>query len=187
MKAVRDSLTELAPLIPTPLPSADYAARRTVGAWLTDEPVVSTPTPVYYLTLTDLAEGAGLEAAQLKSWRFLVGRKSEIVGTVEVGVDDDGGAMAPASFAEPDPVAIGSLLASQLEQSGEARLLNVPPLYVLAVWIHQDDPDQDVVLPLLPDSRSFGETTRAADFAEELRRQARQLLEIPHEEEDSAP
>jgi hypothetical protein len=189
MNAVRDTLTELAPVIPPPLPPADYPARLklTVGDCLADEPSVATPTPVYYLTLTDLAKGAGLEAAQLKSWRFLVGRKNQIVATAEVGVDDDGGATGPASFAEPDPVAVGSLLASHLEQSGEVRLLDVPPLHVRAVWIHKDDPDQDVVLPLLSESRLFGEPTPAVAFAEELRRQARQLLETPHEEEDSAP
>lgn len=190
-KEVARSLGELAPVVGAAPPDAEYATRLTFnpGAW----PYtfnVRAETPVFYLSLAELAEGAGLEAAALGGWRFVVESHGRLVGTLEVDVDEEGGAAQGAAFAESpaDAVALSSIISARaLDEETQPRLLTVPPLYVVALWLHRHGED-DLVVPLAGvEGPPLGEPTPAETFVESLRERARAWLELPAPEQDSAP
>jgi len=172
---------------------SELAARANFGdrALARADPValaLAAPHDVYALGLADVAAGATLAAATLVGRRFLVMEGPTAIASVEIAASG-----APARFeanegpyvaatadalarAESDPlVAAGSF---------ELRLLRIPALYAMALWLSDDDGRSDLLFPLAPapaplDARgSVGEH----ELLELLRPAARERLRV-----DDAP
>jgi hypothetical protein len=145
---------------------------------------------LYYLTLSELAHGAGLGQAQLSGWRFPVELAGELVGVLDVGLDDQHREATRASYVEPGPeTRIAEKLATVEEpDSAEPRLLVVPALHTSALWVHEAYPgvDDERVYPL-PETFEGGEELKAVPaeaFIEQLRQEAREQLETKREAAD---
>lgn len=139
---------------------------------------VSTPHQVFTLGLDDIESGAGLDAAQPVGWRYLVAAGGEVIASAEVGQNPDGSPQ-PAQFnegrfVEATATAVRSARAlPQLEKAAfELRLLRIPSLYLMALWLHS--PATDLLVPLAPSPiGKEGQIVPPAQLFGELARQAR--------------
>ncbi|QLY28343.1 hypothetical protein H0264_23530 [Nocardia huaxiensis] len=145
---------------------------------------LSTPHEVFTMGLDDLAANAGLDRARPVGWRYLVTDGSQIIASAET-VQAPDGSQEVAQFTE-GPFGVGTDKAvktlrklPQLEKKGyELRLLRIPALYLMALWLHS--PAEDLLAPLEPSPiGKEGKPVPAADFLAELSELARNTTAPP--------
>jgi hypothetical protein len=113
--------------------------------------------PVYNVGLDALTAGRPLIEAQQTGWRYLVHSDGATVASSEVSVDSAG---RPTAFARVNEGPFVGATVQALGQIGqrpevaqgnyEIRLLKVPALYVVALWLKDLNGDRDLVIPLAP-------------------------------------
>lgn len=118
---------------------------------------MEAPHEVYTLGLDQLASGSDLASARAGGWRYLLQRGNETVASAQTTVDATG---APAfasfnsgPFVQSTAEALGraeQIPAAAPGESLEPRLLHVPALHAMALWLHGSDNTDDVVIPLQP-------------------------------------
>ena len=118
----------------------------------------SLPHPVFNLGLSDLTRraGGGLGAARLTGWRYLLRSQQQVVASAETV--SAGGGREEFSHFNQGPFVGGTAAALEAAQaipetqdrSYELRLLHVPALYAMALWLHADDGGDDVLIPIQP-------------------------------------
>jgi hypothetical protein len=143
----------------------------------------SVPHPVYQLTLEDLVEDRGLEAARRVGWRYLLEDGSkQVLGFAET--DDSGGgvqlrALNTGRFGQAtrDAVESAEHLGFVSADDFEVRVLRVPALSLSALWLASETAE-DALVPLgpTPAEISTGVPARATDLIEKLRPLARKRL-----------
>lgn len=119
-----------------------------------EEMDIAAPHAVYFVGLQEVADGTLLSAATLTGWRYLVLSDEEPVAAADIAV---GNANASAHFSH---FSEGSFVKSTVEGIGfaenlkevhtadyELRLLNIPSLYVVSLWLHGSN---DRIIPLSP-------------------------------------
>jgi hypothetical protein len=118
---------------------------------------LTEPHEVFTLGLTDLVAGKGLDAAKPTGWRYLVQEDDKVLASAEsvaVGPANEHvfSAFNEGSFVASSASAIRAVREiPEVEQgSFELRLLNVPGLYVLALWLHSVQGKDDLLVPLAP-------------------------------------
>ena len=138
-----------------------------------DQLDLSTPHQIFTIGLDDITSGAGLDKAQPVGWRYLVTASGKTVasaetttspdGTQEVSQFTDGPFVAATDKAVKD---VGKL--PQVGAVGfELRLLRIPALYMMALWLHA--PTTDLLVPLPPSPiKKEGEPLPAAEFFADL-------------------
>lgn len=112
----------------------------------------AAPHQVYFVGLRDMAQGRLLAAAQMRGWRYIVLKGERPLSSAELS----GGGEA-VTFSNFD---YGPLVASTVEGVGRAealdvvqkedfelRVLEVPALYVVALWLHGP---RELIIPLPP-------------------------------------
>lgn len=169
---------------------ADIETARRPGARLAEAAaapayVLTDPHPVHTLGLDDLAAGRGLAAAALTSWRFMVSDGGKPAAAAEVTVDRNGQAAAfdhvnrgPFVAATARARKAAARLAAVRDSDVEVRLLRIPALYVMALWLKPRDGGDDIVIPLDP-APPFLEAKHAyaeAEFLAALAAPARERL-----------
>ena len=122
----------------------------------------SEPHPVYVAGLDDLADGKLLAAAKQTGWRYLLVHGDAAVGEAELSAETRAprGAKSGRSK-EPQflglthgPFAAATIDAlhaaerlPQIEKADyELRLLKVPAVYLVALWLHSGS--EDILIPL---------------------------------------
>ena len=117
---------------------------------------LTEPQQVFTLGLSDLVAGKGLDAARPTGWRYLVQEGDNVLASAET-VAGPGGEQVFSAFNESRFVdssaqalrAVGE--SPEVAQGGfELRLLNVPGLYVQALWFHGTQGKGDLLQPLAP-------------------------------------
>ena len=124
----------------------------------------SEPHPVYVATLDDLAAGKLLAAAKQTGWRYLLAQNDEIVAEAELtegrhaakaakGAKREDLAFAglthgPFTGATVDGLHAAERLPQVEKADYELRLLKVPAVYLVALWLH--GADEDLLVPLGP-------------------------------------
>lgn len=115
---------------------------------------VVCPHRMFEVDLADLAAGRGVEAARPVGWRWLVHDGEHTVGAVEVS---DGGPGPAARFTQgPFTTCTDAAVATirnlpQIERGYfELRLLHIPGLYTVALWLADLIGWQDLLVPLAP-------------------------------------
>ena len=130
---------------------------------------VARPYPVYTFAIEAVLGDSPLQSAWLAAWEYLVVDGQTIAGLAEVAATDAQGnpqlafaALHPPSYAEAITARI--LSAQQLPpvtgpQQWELRILRVPSLTALAIWLRHDD--DHILLPIetVPDGVPVEETT----------------------------
>ncbi|MFI7084959.1 hypothetical protein ACIBUR_15310 [Streptomyces anulatus] len=139
---------------PTAVREARTSALRSVQGPLSPE----LPLPVHVLDRIAPARTAPL--TRLAAWRFLIRSEGRAVAAADTVLTPDGWTFS--HFFEGPYLASTELAVRQAEASAtacQARLLSIPELYMLTLWLHGDteaDPavgvlaPTDVLVPLAP-------------------------------------
>ncbi|GAB2664984.1 hypothetical protein [Nocardia goodfellowii] len=138
-----------------------------------DQLDLSTPHQIFSMGLDDIVDGAGLEAAQPVGWRYLVVDGAQIVASAETTQAPDG-TQEMSQFTEgPFVLATDRTLKMvrklpELAATGfELRLLRIPALYVMALWLHAST--ADILVPLDPSPiGKEGKPVSSVQFLSEL-------------------
>ena len=116
---------------------------------------MDSPHEVFTLGLDQVRSEADLESARSTGWRYLLHEGDRLVASAEAVVSPEGRTMFSHFNSGPFVASTAEAL-ERLESIAEARtetleprLLHVPALYAMALWLHGADGD-DVVLPLRP-------------------------------------
>lgn len=144
------------------------------------------PHLVYFAGLEDVAQGRMLSAARPTSWRYILVRGDNAYAAAEVTVAEDG-QLGGFSHVDRGPFALNIVAAVELAEITETarggdyemRLLSVPSLYLVALWLHGTE---DLLLPLEPapgdleTERVYTEEQIFSELSELIERRLRQLL-----------
>jgi hypothetical protein len=113
---------------------------------------LAVPHDVYTIGLDDLARGASIQEAEPVGQRFLVMEGDRPVSSAEVTPEGGDFQANEGPFVSATAAAI-----EQAEQDPELadgryelRLLRIPALYLMALWLKDDEGDGDRVIPLAP-------------------------------------
>jgi hypothetical protein len=143
---------------------------------------LTDPHQVFTLGLDDLVAGRGLDAARPTGWRYLVREDDNVLASAEAVLTGRGDDYAFSAFNEGGFVAATThafQTARALPAVGhgafELRLLHVPGLYVMALWLHEATGTGDLLIPLAPSpvEAPAGQPVPAARLLEELAAKAR--------------
>jgi hypothetical protein len=145
---------------------------------------------VYSLGLDELRRGGGLQNARLVSWRYFVPSASTAVTSAEVNVDASGGhsfaELNSGPFSKNTRLAVETLMNDPrvAAQTYDLRLLRIPALYVTAIWLKSQSPEQDYVVPVAPTISILkaGDLYRVPEFENRLRTAAREKRSDPSPE-----
>jgi hypothetical protein len=113
---------------------------------------LAVPHDVYTLGLDELSAGASLEDAQAVGQRFLVVDGDRAVSSAEVTPGGGGFQANEGPFVAATLAAIEEAERDPELSDGryELRVLRIPALYLMALWLKDDDGDGDLVIPLAP-------------------------------------
>lgn len=146
---------------------------------------LAEPQQVFTLDLTGLVAGKGLDAARPTGWRYLVQEGDKVLASAETVAGPRGeqvfSAFNESRFVDSSAKAIRAVREiPEVEQGGfELRLLNVPGLYVLALWLHDAQGKGDLLVPLAPSpvETPAGKPVAAAVLLKELADKAQAPIE----------
>ncbi|MGH3140044.1 MAG: hypothetical protein ACRDQE_09940 [Gaiellales bacterium] len=118
---------------------------------------LASPHPVHNLGLADLEKPGRLADAPLTAWRYLVEEAGATVASAEVGVDAKG-AVRGLDHVNEGPfvkaTTAAQKAAAKLPQvrdgKVEARVIRIPALYIMALWLKDLEGDKDVIVPMAP-------------------------------------
>ncbi|MGX1129136.1 hypothetical protein RKD49_001326 [Streptomyces glaucescens] len=149
--ALRSVLTALGS--PTAVREARTPSLRAVQGPVTPE----LPLPVHVL---DSVSAKGVTATRLAGWRFLIRSGDRAVAAAETRLTPDGWAFSHFFEGPYIPSTERALAqAEALTQAYQPRLLSVPSLYMLTLWLHGDPTADgaaghpaatDLLVPLAP-------------------------------------
>jgi hypothetical protein len=143
---------------------------------------LAAPHDVYVLGLDELAAGTRLADARLVAHRFLVLDDSAALASAEVAADDHGGFMVTEGpYVEGTVRAIEGAEARTDATDAEVRLLRIPALYLVALWLHEPDGEGDLLVPVDPAPRPLeaGRYYSSDELLSELARMARRRADGP--------
>ena len=115
--------------------------------------------PVYFVPLDALAQGKLLQAAKQTSWRYLLVQNGAAVAEAELSAGSrraKGGKSRTLEFASlthgpfagatVDALAAAERLPQVARQEYELRLLKIPAVYFVALWLHAAN--DDILIPM---------------------------------------
>lgn len=129
-----------------------FLARSAGGA--AEDVALSVPHPVYEVGLDDIARGHLTQATRLDGWRYLLVGGERALAAAEVAAVGDSSVRfshfneGPFVAATVDGLSAAERLPEVNSGTYEVRLLRIPALYLIALWLH--DGKQDLFLPLEP-------------------------------------
>jgi len=150
---------------------------------------LAAPHDVYSLGLSDLAGPASLDAATVVGRRFIVMDGDKPVASAELADQDKGSGFqanegpyvestaAAIEDAEEDP--------ELAKDNYEVRVLRIPALYFMALWLKHEQGGADVLIPLdpTPVPLEAGRKYASAEILSELAELARTRLASDDEDE----
>jgi hypothetical protein len=143
----------------------------------------TVPHAVYNLTL-DAAKNGKTDVARLSGWRFLLAVDDNVLASAETRSEGGGQAFShvnagPFVAGTVDALAAAERIAEADERQFELRLLNVPALYLMAVWLRPSE-GEGVFVPAAPvpagfeANRGYGES----EFGDALRSAAARVPDV---------
>ncbi len=119
----------------------------------------SEPHPVYFVPLDALADGKLLAAAKQTSWRYLLVQDNAAIAEAELSVGRRGAKGAagrplefaglthgPFAAATVDALGAAERLPQVASSDYELRLLRIPAVYLVALWLH--GATDDILIPM---------------------------------------
>jgi hypothetical protein len=138
-------------------PDAEDASFRSAGmrASSSDDLELTSPHEVFNIGLDDLVRDASLAAAQAVGWRYLVSEGGTVIASAETAGGGGQGdqvfsqfSQGPFAAATADALATVKASDQVREADVEARVLSIPALHFMAVWLHATG--GDTLIPLAP-------------------------------------
>ncbi len=175
LRAIQDGVDRLAS-------RPEYADRALGGA----DPAsleAAVPHDVYTLGLEAVAAGEALDAAEPVGRRVLVMEGDRAIASAELADPDGGGGFSategPYTEATADAVAEVETWPVVAGGEYELRVLRLPALYLMALWLKDRDGDDDLVVPLdpAPPGIEAGRGYSADELLGALRERARSELD----------
>ncbi|HYI11957.1 MAG TPA: hypothetical protein VEK57_23075 [Thermoanaerobaculia bacterium] len=133
-------------------PAVPGAVRAPAGPVAAAAPLdpVRKPYPVFTATIRRLFGGGGLKSAQLTAWQYVIQAGETARSVAEVAVADFTGEPEEGLvYASEQPPSYGDALIAAIEDAKtrpevtvrdyELRVLRVPDLDVLAIWLHGEN------------------------------------------------
>jgi hypothetical protein len=153
--------TVYAPLLTANLAKVDADAPENRADVAAAQNHFSRAHEIYFMRLDDLANGAGLDKAQPRGWRYLKMDDPDLKTSVEVyplraGEVGKGFAeITSGPYCQSTLRAIEAASKNSAVQNGryEPRLLHVPALALMVLWLHKitaPSPENDIFFPLAP-------------------------------------
>jgi hypothetical protein len=145
---------------------------------------LAAPHDVYSLGLTDLTEGASLDAATVTGRRFLVMDGQTPIASAELADQDKGAAFQAneGPYVEATAVAIARAEADPelANHDYEVRVLRIPALYFMGLWLKNEQGEADVLIPLdpAPAPLEAGRKYTPTEALSALAEPARERLEV---------
>jgi hypothetical protein len=146
----------------------------------------TVPHAVFNLTLDTAKEGK-IDAARHTGWRYLLALDEQVLASAETRFESGSQVFShvnagPFVAGTVDALAAAEKAADDDERQLELRLLSVPALYLMSVWLQpSDDGGGDAVfVPIAPAPAGF-EANRvyaAGDFLDALRSLAEQVPDV---------
>jgi hypothetical protein len=146
---------------------------------------LTSPHELRHVRLDALTEHRPLDDSEQAGWRYLVRAGGAAVAGAEVATEAGGGSVAfsqlnEGPFVQATAEALETLEGRPEVAAGdyEVRMVRVPALYVVALWLEDLDGDEDLVLPLAPapEFLEAGRIYREPEFLDALVDPARQRL-----------
>jgi len=145
---------------------------------------LSTPHQVFTMGRDDITSGGGLDRARPVGWRFLVQEGGQPIASAETTLAPDGthevSHTTEGQFVAATDNAVKAIRnLPQLEAAGfELRLLRIPALYMMALWLHA--PATDLLVPMAPSPiAKEGKPMEPAEFFADLSELATQAATPP--------
>ncbi|HET6685667.1 MAG TPA: hypothetical protein VFH02_03975 [Jiangellaceae bacterium] len=152
---------------------------------------LAVPHDVYTLGLDEVADRAGIEQARHIGRRFLVMAGNRAVSSAEIADEDGTGFQAnegPYVVATAEAIARAEDDPDLAKGDYEIRLLRIPALYFVALWLRDERGHDDVLVPLDPAPEPFepGRNYGPDEVLTELAASARTRLEFDDVEGSSS-
>ena len=116
----------------------------------------AAPHKIYFVGLQDVAGGRLLSSAKLTGWRYIIVKGDYPMAAAELGTDESGGGLefsqlnqGPFVSSTVEGVSLAERLDEVLSDNYEPRLLRIPGLFVIALWLHGQT-QNDLLIPLPP-------------------------------------
>ena len=159
--------------------------RQILGGLQVGVPAVTTPHTLHNIGLDSLASGRGLDAAETTGMGYLVTQNTRVVASAEVALDEGGRPRGLSNFARGQDLQ-GTLRVFELlddlpdvrNRAFELRVLRIPALHMRAVWLKDQDGDDDLFLPVGPPDEVRPRPIPASQFLDELRQRAEAALSV---------
>jgi hypothetical protein len=127
---------------------------RAIGGAAPETLDVAAPHDVYTVGLDALVAGRGLDAAEPVARRVLIMRADEPVATAELADAEEGSGLSATEgpYTESTANAIAEVERWPVVAGGdyELRLLRLPAVYLMALWLKDRSADDDLLVPLAP-------------------------------------
>ena len=114
----------------------------------------AVPHPVYAVGLEQIAQRELLSSATLVAWRYLLLDDQQVRCAVEVDVRAEDRQLnfshinrGPFVASSVESITVAETLAPVQQHDYELRLLKIPGLYLLALWLHGPD---EIIVPVAP-------------------------------------
>lgn len=138
-----------------------------------DQLALSTPHQVFTMGRDDVTSGGGLDRARPVGWRFLIHEGGRVIASAETTPLPDGTHEVSETVEGPFDAATDNAVTAvrnlpQLQGDNfELRLLRIPAVYIMALWLHS--PSTDLLVPLAPSSiGKAGQPMPPAEFFADL-------------------
>jgi hypothetical protein len=180
----KDSLTALRESLNT-LAARGSFSDRGLRAARPEQIAATVPHAVFNLTLDDAKTGK-TDTARHTGWRFLLAVDEQVLASAETRFESGRQVFShvnagPFVAGSVDALAVAERTADADERQLELRLLNVPALYLMSVWLQPDDGKGDAAfVPIAPAPSGF-EANRVyeeSEFLEALRSAAERVPDV---------
>jgi len=160
-KAPANGVQALRPALQAALQTRGFGINPQFAKAIPSKVSLSEPYRGYALSLDDLAQGKGLNAATLGDWHYLVfsdgvsiadAQLAEVAGQVEFSSLNHG-AMAASTV---NALTLAENAAQLQGKTYELRVLFVSALHLVAIWLH--GADDDVLIPVDPTPKDLAAT-----------------------------
>lgn len=128
-----------------------------MGGGAKQEATLSFPHEAYFMRLDDIVDGKSLDAAYSTGTRVLLSdAKNEVYSAAEIGAQNKDLLLAQfdtGPFLQPMIEAITRFADSEFNgiyDELDMRLLRIPALYIMAVWLHSDKGPVNLLMPIGP-------------------------------------
>lgn len=151
--------------------------------------------PVYFATVKPILASKGLQYAKLVAWRYFVELADDAsLGIAEVNVKSKKAHQFSSFGAAPQVVVHYQFLRSLIQEAAgrgtySFRLLRIPSIRVLAVWLRSAERGGDLVVPMVPRGHLLtnGRWYKRAEFEAEIKIEVEVLRAQEHEPAHKIP